>query len=404
MRYLTPLLVLAACNTGSDVTFDANDMSTWEEVADSGQLAPPGFGLVVDGRPLRGETLTIRVSGLSAYEPVLLGVSGSDAGGPCYAYFGGVCLDITAPVRNAGYDYTDESGTFTWELAIPDGAVGSTACFQAAVRRGPGGADSLVSNTFCTELEDDRDGDGLGDLAEIEAGLDPDDPDTDGDFVRDGDDCEPLNPEVYFCTDIYAAIGSCRGSGLFRLDMDSGDEERTCALSRGYTGLTFHSDGHLYGLGDNCNGGGVYRIDTETCEEEFIAGLSSSRNGMLASDGFRLLGGTCSSLEYIDVATGEIEPLGYDIGACRGASITSDKYGQLYWADDGFGTFDGSSADPMIAPANVYQGSTFYKGKLIGLNGGCSNLYSYDPETGEETNVGFGFSDCGVDSIASKTP
>ncbi len=78
---------------------------------------------------------------------------------------------------------------------------GRELCFQAAVRRGAGGADSELSAVVCGTIDRDFDGDGQGDALDP-CPRDPDD-DADDDGLCALDDCDPGDPGVGAPTDWY---------------------------------------------------------------------------------------------------------------------------------------------------------------------------------------------------------
>ncbi len=75
----------------------------------------------------------------------------------------------------------------------PDGD-GLTNAVEQRLGLNPATQDS--DNDGAHDDLEDTDQDGIGNLAEINAGLDPGNPDSDGDGIPDGEDPDPLNPEL----------------------------------------------------------------------------------------------------------------------------------------------------------------------------------------------------------------
>ncbi|MFT4622159.1 MAG: hypothetical protein ACI8PZ_000815 [Myxococcota bacterium] len=403
MRYLTPLLVLAACSTSSDVTFDANDMSSWEEVQASDQLAPPE-PLVLEAVNLApaGGSMTIEFSGGIPYEEILLGAStGGDAGGPCYAYFGGNCLDIAAPVRNAGHGWADDSGDYEFALNVPSGAAGVEVCLQAAIRRGPGGADSAVSNTICWTVQLDSDGDNIGDDDEIAMGLDPYDPDTDNDFYLDGDDCAPLDPaQNVSCGQLYAAQARSRGTGFYSIDED-GVSTLMWSNGEGYSGMAWDGD-RLLGMRDGF-GHTLDELDIETGDILNSYYTGGYYNGMTAdADGNVFYSEGCS-LYRIDAGADITSAYYVGSGPCNSSDMMTDADGNTWYVQSsslysvdtsGGGTAfvastTGWDAGPRFSTNRVSAAACSQDDCFVinGANSGLTDLFTIDTATGEVTFI-----------------
>jgi phage tail protein X len=89
------------------------------------------------------EDVELRVSGLAPGE-VAHFFHGTPGDGPCYAYFGGLCLGV-ATATYAGNGVADATGTVFLVIPLPDPGAGSHFV-QAAVRRGAGGVYSIGTN------------------------------------------------------------------------------------------------------------------------------------------------------------------------------------------------------------------------------------------------------------------
>ena len=152
-----------------------------------------------------GEIADINASGAEADERVVL-VRGTEIGdGGCPASLGGECLGVSGSIAMIGRSRANADGVaeFHWPVS-PGTPLGMQFCMQAFVKRGPGGADSILSNVICEnacsgagcddclsdmdgdsicddvdpcpeDTDNDSDGDGYTDAQEIQAGTDPKD-------------------------------------------------------------------------------------------------------------------------------------------------------------------------------------------------------------------------------------
>ena len=228
---------------------------------------------------------------------------------------------------------------------------------------------------------------------------------------------------------VYAVDGRCGSGTLYALDLDTG-EETSVPLTRGYTGIAFATDGNLYGVSDGCSGNSLYRIDPATGAEEAVevlgegcseydyygwycisyggdpvpvdnfgneSGISARGDGLWITD---------ASSQTYEISAGLSTTLGFSSVNCCGGDIAEDASGTMWYADSGsgVGTVDdfGSKSGTLFDFFDADKGITFHNGGLIGAGGSCgANLQSLDTVTGAVTDLGFGFSSCSIDGIAS---
>lgn len=102
-----------------------------------------------------GATAQFVVDGAGYGERVYILFSTAGLGaGPCPPVIGGQCLDIAGPIRVLGTAIADVSGRAIIEVDVPATApLGATISTQAAVIRGAGGVDSLLSEARTTVAE-----------------------------------------------------------------------------------------------------------------------------------------------------------------------------------------------------------------------------------------------------------
>lgn len=104
------------------------------------------------GALILGHRVWFIVSGAQPGESVFYFASRAGLGsGNCYPQFGGLCLDILPPELFLGLAVAAASGEALHEVLIPAGLSGM-AYTQAVVLRGPGGADSVKTNTVSAPL------------------------------------------------------------------------------------------------------------------------------------------------------------------------------------------------------------------------------------------------------------
>jgi len=93
-----------------------------------------------------GEVSTYTVTGANAGETVVLMAGSNGLGmGPCPAAIGMMCMGIVGPLRNVGSGIADANGTATIQMTPPN-VVGFDMATQAVVKRGAGGAQSVLSD------------------------------------------------------------------------------------------------------------------------------------------------------------------------------------------------------------------------------------------------------------------
>ncbi len=95
-----------------------------------------------------GGYLTLDVANADPGETVAFASSlGGAANGPCLASLGGLCLNLGGQTVYSGSAVADPNGRASVRLAVPATLPpGLTVAFQAAARRGAGGASSVKSN------------------------------------------------------------------------------------------------------------------------------------------------------------------------------------------------------------------------------------------------------------------
>jgi hypothetical protein len=400
MRYLSFLIVLAACNPSSDDTFNPNDVSTWGEVEASGQMPAPGDAFTLKGpdRVIEGEEVTIKVDGPYAYEAVVLAVSAyGESAGPCFDYFGGACFDISAPVRGAGFSFMDEEGKLSFDLTLPMGTAGREVCLQGAVRRGAGGAVSAMSSTLCWDVQGDSDGDGIGDDEETDRGLDPFDPDSDDDGYLDGEDCDPIDPEKNeTCGHLYAAQArSCGFTGVYKIDLDAGTYDLAFDNFVKYSGLTGHN-GRLFAARGGFDGN-IYELNPETGESIADWYTGNSAPGISASSDGTIYANWRGSVYTHNVD--DLAPTFWGSGPSNNQDIAADDEGNVYYVNYGdYGSMDvfGGGYTFLGATTGWESGTLsrdkvgafeFHNDKFYVVNtvwsGEYSELFEFDVESGE---------------------
>ncbi|HMV68878.1 MAG TPA: PQQ-dependent sugar dehydrogenase, partial [Myxococcota bacterium] len=143
-----PLLLTLACGGPTPDPWDPGSPPFEPASLASPELAPPGQTLTLDVSPIvAGRAATWTVTGLNPGELVYIGRSIAGTGaGPCLPTFGGLCLDLLPSVVLHAAARADGSGAATFTANVPTQVPsGVSVAFQAAARRGPGGADSTKS-------------------------------------------------------------------------------------------------------------------------------------------------------------------------------------------------------------------------------------------------------------------
>lgn len=114
---------------------------------------PPGLVLLHD-RLVRGRTVELRVTGASPGERVYFGYSLQGIGpGPCLPGLGGLCLDLLPRVVPAGSAVADLAGTAVLSVTLPADLPTIEVHTQAVIRRGPGGEESVKTNSCSALIE-----------------------------------------------------------------------------------------------------------------------------------------------------------------------------------------------------------------------------------------------------------
>ncbi|MFW5653844.1 MAG: esterase-like activity of phytase family protein [Planctomycetota bacterium] len=102
---------------------------------------------------IRSEPATFQCSGAWPNETVIFIYSLDGVGdGPSIPALGGLQIDLLSPVTEVGRTSADARGTATLKVTIPTAAPPGPVALQAVARRGAGGADSLKSNVWLSEI------------------------------------------------------------------------------------------------------------------------------------------------------------------------------------------------------------------------------------------------------------
>jgi hypothetical protein len=101
---------------------------------------------------VRGESADWTVRGLSPGETAyFFSASGGAGEGPCYAFFGGLCVETPGAVFR-GSAIADDLGEATLTITVPPNPWFQTHSIQALIRRGPAGSASLKTNLVTAEI------------------------------------------------------------------------------------------------------------------------------------------------------------------------------------------------------------------------------------------------------------
>ena len=101
----------------------------------------------------RGQEAQFSVTGAEPGEKVHFLYSTAGTGeGPCPPQLGGLCLDLLKPVTLLGSAITDGAGVANLRRTVPSDTPLIDVSTQAVIRRGPGGADSVKTNTITAPI------------------------------------------------------------------------------------------------------------------------------------------------------------------------------------------------------------------------------------------------------------
>ena len=139
----------------------ADDPSIWDRgdgaapIADMGAHEFDGHGPLLALSVLqRGQPAVLTVTGAAPFESVDFFLTFRGPGvGPVYPQYGGMALDLLAPVRALGARAADAAGTATFTKLLPANVALRTVTIQAAIARGVGGADSMRTNPATATIQ-----------------------------------------------------------------------------------------------------------------------------------------------------------------------------------------------------------------------------------------------------------
>ena len=155
-------LALLACSPTDD-RFDSVQTAEWSPGEGGPMMPPPGVApTVVIDTLVEGAPGPVTAMNADPGETVYFIVSTSGIGaGPCPGQLGGQCLDILQP-QLIGSAVADLNGEARLVVNTPAGLGGTTVFMQAAMVRGVGGIDSVISTVAQQLVLTDADGDGYG--------------------------------------------------------------------------------------------------------------------------------------------------------------------------------------------------------------------------------------------------
>ncbi|MEQ1504592.1 MAG: right-handed parallel beta-helix repeat-containing protein [Myxococcota bacterium] len=142
-----------------------------------------------DPIPAGGGAVLLTVDGLLPGDSAKFVASSEPGAGPCLAVLGGACVGLLHP-KVLGQAVADPTGHAALVATFPSGlTAGQTVALQAAIPRGPGGVDSVLTAVVVTTVDAvDLDGDG------VDSATDCDDTDADvhpgADELCDGRDTD----------------------------------------------------------------------------------------------------------------------------------------------------------------------------------------------------------------------
>lgn len=142
------MYAFASSGTGPSArVLDADDRAGLQAMYGTAPTpGPTGLALSLENPIIAGGVMTLEVTGADPFETINIGFSPNGEGsGPCFSGLGGECLDIRSPASLLVTSQANGSGTLRVSLNVPATASGTPA-FQAVVVRGPGGADTELSN------------------------------------------------------------------------------------------------------------------------------------------------------------------------------------------------------------------------------------------------------------------
>jgi hypothetical protein len=139
----------------------ADDVSIWDRglgaapIADMGAHEFAGHGPLLALSVLqRGQPAVLTVTGAEPFESVDFFLTFRGLGvGPVYPQYGGMALDLRAPLRALGARSADAAGTATFTKLLPANVALRTVTIQAAIARGVGGADSMRTNPATATIQ-----------------------------------------------------------------------------------------------------------------------------------------------------------------------------------------------------------------------------------------------------------
>ncbi|MDX1662962.1 MAG: FHA domain-containing protein, partial [Candidatus Promineifilaceae bacterium] len=203
----------------------------------------------------------------------------------------------TATVQAAGTAEAQATGT---EEAL---AAAQTATAEAEAAAA---AAQAAANATAT-AQSDVDGDGLIYAVELERGTDPNDPDTDGDGIPDGDDAFPLTPPVHSggLLTYVAQRRSGAGETLY-LQRANGDPIALIANKESIQVLDYtRQNGGLYAVRVGQGGSSLLylvRADGQIIGADINPGWSSLKDADWSPDGQRLVVEADSRYYYFDAS------------------------------------------------------------------------------------------------------
>jgi hypothetical protein len=146
-RSLLAILALSACVSSPQRQVDAPPAAEGE--------ARGGLVLSLDGGIYWGESPVFTLTGAAPDENVFFvySINGELVDGFCPGPLGGTCMDLAAPARVFDNDFAGADGLATGSISLPPlERLGFEMTVQAAIRRGAGGADSVVSNPLTSPV------------------------------------------------------------------------------------------------------------------------------------------------------------------------------------------------------------------------------------------------------------